>query len=157
MADNITSQPLLRSHTNDDSPLDLVHQPSRTSRIAAYSLAGFRLLVGVTCMVAPTPLRQVFIPGEQSRATSTFLPRLVGARELAIGALLWAILRRKCGRDCEDIRRVLWANMAVDLMDTISAAVIVVATTAPERVAAAWFGAGALLFVLLACLSLHGH
>lgn len=137
-----------------------IHNSNRTrtlssfSRAALYALAVFRPLVGVAFVFAPTVLRKAFIPGEHFETTSIFLPRLVGIREIVIGSLLWKALRRRGDNNHEEVHRFVLANLAIDLMDAASAGAAIVAGKSTEHMAAGWFGAGAILFVLLGLLGL---
>ena len=80
-----------------------------------------------------------------------------------MGLLLWTAFRRHAQQRRQGLphaiearrglRSVLWANLAVDVMDAVSCAVVVAAGM-QEKAAAAWFGAGAMVFVVLGALGL---
>ncbi|KAJ6443535.1 hypothetical protein O9K51_04714 [Purpureocillium lavendulum] len=145
------------------------------------SLALVRTAIGATLIAAPSPLLSLFFlmgtattdpakdaghlsPAEKATVQpSALLPRLLGVREIVIGVLLWTAFRRYVQQRRQGLaqategrrgfRSVLWANIAVDLMDALCCAAIVVADL-QERKAAAWFGAGAMVFVALGALGL---
>jgi hypothetical protein len=122
---------------------------------AAYALAVCRPAVGAVFAVAPAVLRKTFIPGEQYETTSIFLPRLVGIREIVIGGLLWKALRESNDGNRKEVHRLILANLAVDVLDALSAGAALAQGKSAERAAAGWFGAGALFFVLLGLVGLQ--
>jgi len=146
------------------------------------SLALLRACIGATLVVAPPRLLSLFfLMGTQGATTpntgtaqhhpaaaagiqsSVLLPRLLGVREVVVGLLLWTAFRRHAQQRRQGLphaiearrglRSVLWANLAVDVMDAVSCAVVVAAGM-QEKAAAAWFGAGAMVFVVLGALGL---
>ncbi|UNI15493.1 hypothetical protein JDV02_002022 [Purpureocillium takamizusanense] len=161
-----------------DNSIAMTNQASVLGPLTIKSLALIRACIGATLAVAPPRLLSLyFLMGNDTASphsaaaaavtethhSSVLLPRLLGVREVALGLLLWTAFRRHADQRRRGVpqatearrglRGVLWANLAVDVMDAVSCAAVVAAGM-HEKNAAAWFGAGAMVFVVLGALGL---
>lgn len=98
------------------------------------SLAGLRGLLGLQLLVAPQFTTSLLMLDLGD--APTILPRLIGTRELAIGALTYFAYHQYAeskGRNSSDLQRILlWGNIAVDAGDMLGALLAVF--TSPSEV-----------------------
>ncbi|KAG9251348.1 uncharacterized protein F5Z01DRAFT_639496 [Emericellopsis atlantica] len=134
--------------------------PTGTAKIS--SLGSFivptlyivRGLVGVHTLVAPNLAAKLMLLPPPNGG---LLPRLFGARELAIATLTYATFRKlmsgeKSSKD--DMQRVLlWGNCLTDTLDVLSC--VAVALTSPTE-SVAVFGAGAAFAAIVGYLGASG-
>ncbi|KAF1812900.1 hypothetical protein P152DRAFT_473433 [Eremomyces bilateralis CBS 781.70] len=110
MAESIPkpSSPLLPHTSSPRPPLGII----KTISIA-------RAIFGGACIFTPHLITQMFqLP--LPRGTELF-PRLFGVRDLVVGELLWLTLRgERTEEQLKQIRRVVWANIAIDSIDVVS-------------------------------------
>ncbi|KAF2739691.1 hypothetical protein EJ04DRAFT_508551 [Polyplosphaeria fusca] len=89
-------------------------------------------------------------------ATSSILARFVGLREIVIGEVLFtAEDKTSPGGGRRELKRALWAGIAVDMLDFGSILYSFATGTMPPMTAAAWGGSAATM-VLLARLCMRG-
>ncbi|KAI6781624.1 uncharacterized protein J7T54_003889 [Emericellopsis cladophorae] len=113
-----------------------------------------RGLVGVCTLVAPHLATKVML---LLPPNGGLLPRLFGARELAIATLTYAAFRRLMSSDQsskDEMRRVLlWGNGLTDTLDVLSC--VAMALTGPAE-SVAVFGAGAAFAAVVGYLGANG-
>lgn len=130
-------------------------RPSSVSQGAITALTSIRLVIGTTALFIPlTTFKIVLFPLPTS---VSLLPRLVGLREIVFGELLWtakADFDKGQGRK-KEVRRALWANVAVDGMEA-GAVVYAAAMGLMPRNAAILLGTGAVASVGLGLMGLRG-
>jgi hypothetical protein len=121
---------------------------SSLSSGAITTLAVLRAGVGIGCLAAPQLACRSFMLNVDPQAT--LLPRLLGAREIALAALLWSAFstQRRQGVIDNDagsttaLRQILWQNLLVDVTDVVSCAVVLITGTPESSAAMLLAGAG---------------
>jgi hypothetical protein len=130
--------------------------------LAINTLAIARMGIGAASLVAPLQIASAFL---LPVAPIAILPiRLAGARDLAIGGLLWhasrtqsvplvgnkneqqSLLGKDNLPDSNMLRSVLWVNIAVDAIDVLSVAACLAEGAVPLDGGAVFIG-GAMAFV----------
>ena len=113
-------------------PHSLVAPPSGMAVGLVNSLAWLRVVAGASCIVAPVFTGRLFqfavAPASMHAATL----QLFGVRDFAVGELTWFVrprgprageedtgagARPRTEGERQELRRVLWANVAVDTLD----------------------------------------
>ncbi|ORY08447.1 hypothetical protein BCR34DRAFT_603533 [Clohesyomyces aquaticus] len=125
-----------------------------TASGAIKALAILRGAIGVGCLIAPHWSCALFrypIP-----ASGAVITRLLGAREIVLGELLFTA-EDKTSHDGgrREIRRALWANMASDGIDVFSI-LFGVATGTMGKVPGSLLAGGAIAFLGLGALGMRG-
>lgn len=114
------------------------------------ALGLIRAGVGVACLIAPQFTCGLFrLP---ITAQTAFIARIVGSREIVLGDLTFTA--KKDQKDRTDVRRLLQANFAADVMD-VGALAYAFTTGMVSKTGLGLFGSGAVVFVGMAAAGLR--
>ncbi|CAI6094761.1 unnamed protein product [Clonostachys chloroleuca] len=146
MAPQPTDSPALVSDRNNVSTAPTSKLTSSSSTLIS-ALAASRVVLGAAAFLAPRITSQLFkvdaLPG------ASLITRIFGVRESVLGGLTAATLRDHESK--KELRRMLWAGVAVDSMDVVACLIILSSSDTTEAAAAkttAMVGLGAALFGL---------
>lgn len=129
--------------------------PLSVSQAAIIALTSIRLLIGTSALFIPlTTFKIVLLPLPTS---VSLLLRLIGLHEIVSGELLWTAKADfdKGPSRKQEVRRTLWANVAVDGMEA-GAVIHAAAMGMVPRNAASLLGTGAVASVGLVLMGLSG-
>lgn len=143
------------------------HPPSKFAIGTVHALAWLRVAAGGLALVAPSFTAKAFLlPGVTPGSLASYQLRLFGIRDFVIGELLWTVRpefssTRSPGsgieadrvRDRQELRRILWANVATDTLDVVVTGAAV-ATRAIPKTAGLAVGGGAAAFLAMGLVGL---
>lgn len=134
-----------RPNTKDDA-----ETISRFAAGTVQTLGYLRAITGAAVLIAPLTMGKLFhIP---VTAQTAVLGEMAGVRDIAVGELL--LLADKKDKERKELKRMLWANIAVDAVDA-AACGYGLAVGTMSRAGAGLLGGGALLFLALGVTSLR--
>ncbi|CAH0053801.1 unnamed protein product [Clonostachys solani] len=146
MAPHPTASSPIVSDRNNASAAPTTKLTSSSSRLIL-ALAASRFVLGAAAFLAPGITSQLFkvdtLPG------ASLITRIFGVRESVLGGLTAATCRDHESK--KELRRMLWAGVAVDSMDVVACLIILASADTTEAAAAkttAIVGLGAALFGL---------
>ncbi|KAF2756549.1 hypothetical protein EJ05DRAFT_487436 [Pseudovirgaria hyperparasitica] len=136
-------------------PSTTTSTPSKLTTNTINTLAVMRGLIGIGSMIAPIPVGSLFGLGRLSPGGALVM-RLAGSRDLAAAGLLWTAKQDGTTEvEKSEVRRALWAGIAIDAMD-VGSTLLLLGQGGIRGRFAGLFIAGGVGFVGMAGIGLRG-